>query len=46
MGLHGHVLLTAEAAAHQHIGHMDLLSGNTQHNGCLPGGVIGALIRG
>ena len=46
MVLHGHVLLTSEAAAHQHIGHMDLLSGNTQHNGCLPGGVIGALIRG
>ena len=44
--LNGHVLFAAEAAAHQHIGDMDFLLGNAQHNRGFPRGVVGALIGG
>ena len=44
--LDGHILLAAEAAAHQHILHPNLLIGQTQHGRGLVLGVVGALVGG
>ena len=46
MVLHRHILLAAEAAAHQHVGNADLLLRQTQHTGDLPRRIVGALVRG
>ena len=44
--LHRHILLAAEAAADEHIGHMDLFLGKPQQTGDLPRRVVSALIGG
>ena len=44
--LHGHVLLTAEAAAHQHILHLTVLIVHAQHGRAFVHGGVGALVGG
>ena len=44
--LHGHVLLAAEATAHQHVLHLTVLIVHAQHSRALVHGGVGALVRG
>ena len=46
MVLHGHILLAAEAAAHQHILYLTVLIVHSQHGGALVHGGVGALVGG
>ena len=44
--LHGHILLAAEAAAHQHVLYLHLFHGKAEHGRRLVLGVVGALVGG
>ena len=46
MVLHGHILLAAEAAAHQHILYLTVFIVHSQHGGALVHGGVGALVGG
>ena len=46
MVLHGHILLAAEAAAHQHILHLTVVVVHAQHGRALVHGGVGALVGG